>query len=307
MSSDYILCGLRVRSSLPFPELWPWQGDDRSPDVEISFDAIQEPTEPPIFIRTFSKLWADGTYILGLDNVGRFCVESGRRIQANPTSGALESELRLFILGTCFGVLCHQRGLYPLHASAVNINGGAVLFAGDSGKGKSTIAAALGARGHALLADDVSVVDSDFPHLRPSYPQRKLSPDVMEALGLIHNEGQELIRPGTIKLRVPAAGDFSPSPLPLSAIYIIAGGMPNKLGKPEKLDVLSALTALRAQMYRQASGVRIQTEHALFKSITRIAQASPVYLLPLGKGYPLSELDALAEFLETHAGTREES
>ena len=303
MTGDYILCGLRVRSTLAMPELFPWRGDDRQPDVEISFEPIEEPAEAPIFIRTFSKLWADGTYILELDNVGRFFVGSGRVIKVNPAPGAQESELRLFTLGTCLGILCHQRGLYPLHASSVNIDGGAVLFAGDSGKGKSTIAAALGARGHTLLADDISVVDASVPHLLPAYPQRKLSPDSLEALGLQH-DGLELIRPGTVKLRVPTRGSFDPSPIPLSAIFILGGDMPGMVGEIQRLSVTHALTNIMAMMFRQASGVRIQTEQALFKSITRILQAAPVYLLSLGRGYPLTELDMLAERLEIHVRTR---
>lgn len=306
MTGDYILSGLRIRSALAMPELLSWCGDDRQTDVEISFDPIEEPSEPPIFIRTFSKLWANGTYILQLDNVGRFFVGGGCTIKVNPAPGAIESELRLFTLGTCFGVLCHQRGLYPLHASSVNIDGGAVLFAGDSGKGKSTIAAALGARGHALLADDISVVDTSVPYLLPAYPQRKLAPDSLEALGLQH-DGQELIRPGTIKLRVPARGSFDPSPRPLSAIFILGGHMPGEAGKIQQLPVAQRLAHIMAMMFRHASGVRIQTEQALFKSVTRIAQTTPVYLLPLGRGYPLSDLDQLAERLESQVRTRGKS
>lgn len=288
-----------MRSSLPLPELFPWLGDDRSPDVEISFDTIQEPIEPPIFVRTFSKLWADGTYILKLDNVGQFFVSGGDRVLVNPMPNALESELRLFILGTCLGMLCHQRGLFPLHASSVNIDGKAVLFAGDSGAGKSTIAAALGARGHALVADDVTVVESSGSFVLPAYAQRKLAPDVLKALA-IPQKGLELNRLGTVKFRVPALAGFDPAPLKPAVIYIIEKNQLGQSSTFKRLPPPLILAHLTVNMYRYASGVRIQKARTLFQTTAQLAQTAQVFILLSCKDLPLSDLGKLAESVESH-------
>ena len=114
-----MLCGWRVRSSFRLPELLPWQGDERPVDIEIGFGQIDEPAEEPIFILPHCRLWANGIFIFTLDGVGRFWVKDGCRVVIESDPGISESELRVFLLGTVLGVLCHQRGLLPIHASAV--------------------------------------------------------------------------------------------------------------------------------------------------------------------------------------------
>ena len=87
-----------------------------------------------------------------------------------------DGALRLPLLGAVLATLLHQRGLFVLHASAVEIAGDATIFLGAKGQGKSTLAAALYGRGHSLLADDIvalvfdhdgtATVISGFPHIK---------------------------------------------------------------------------------------------------------------------------------------------
>jgi len=60
--------------------------------------------------------------------------------------------------GSVFGILLHQREEIVLHASAVRVNGRAILFCGASGAGKSTLAAVLAQRGLPLITDDVCAI-----------------------------------------------------------------------------------------------------------------------------------------------------
>lgn len=88
----------------------------------------------------------------------RFLVEDGESI-AYEADAAASLDVRLFLLSTPWLALALQRGLLPLHASAV-VDGDAVrAFAGPSGAGKSTLAAALSVRGYVFFADDALLLD----------------------------------------------------------------------------------------------------------------------------------------------------
>ena len=59
-----------------------------------------------------------------------------------PGRDLYESDVRVFLLGSCIGALLHQRGILVLHAGAIHTDKGAVLFTGPWGIGKSTLLAA---------------------------------------------------------------------------------------------------------------------------------------------------------------------
>ena len=64
----------------------------------------------------------------------------------------------LFLLGAAFTVLTYQRGLLPLHASAVVQDGAVCAFSGPSGAGKSTLAATLADQRYPFFTDDVLLI-----------------------------------------------------------------------------------------------------------------------------------------------------
>ncbi len=75
-------------------------------------------------------------------------------------------------------------GHFMLHASAVSVAGGVICLVGDSGAGKSSLAALLAADGHALLADDAVrlVPGAAGVTVHAAYPSLRLWP---EATGLL--------------------------------------------------------------------------------------------------------------------------
>jgi hypothetical protein len=76
-------------------------------------------------------------------------------------------------------IIAHA-GQLVVHASAVETDQGAILFAGPSGRGKSTLAASLHQRGYPLLGDDAIVIRSDG--CMAVYPSLRLFPDSIRTL-----------------------------------------------------------------------------------------------------------------------------
>lgn len=151
-----------------------------------------------------------------------FCITQGKRISVSPVKGAEEGKVRLYLLGTCMGVLLMQRRVLPLHGSAVEIDGKAYAFVGESGAGKSTLASAFLRSGYSLLSDDVIAVSlsetANIPMVTPSYPQQKLWKESMEEFGLDNSDYSPLFERET-KYAVPVLANYQPDPLPLAGIF----------------------------------------------------------------------------------------
>jgi hypothetical protein len=187
----YKAYGLTLKSVLALPELKA--GDKTEADVSIR---LQQLSNSPLSIETNAhcyQLTAEGMYVYW-EGVGTFLVKNGKEIIIEPVAEVDEDRLRLFILGAAIGVILHQRGYLVLHGSAVAINDRAVVFIGDKGWGKSTIAATLHARGHCLIGDDVIAIDlhkDSKPLVIPAFPQLKLWPDAANSIGV---EAEQLPR-----------------------------------------------------------------------------------------------------------------
>ena len=133
--SDYTVFGLRIRSEIDLPELHPAEGDSQ-PDVVVRKGRVARPDNPRPGIEVL-----DGALLLTIPDVAHFSITGGNEIVVEPGSEVPERNVRLFLLGSAFGALLHQRGLLPLHANAIEVDGRAVAFMGKSGAGKSTLAA----------------------------------------------------------------------------------------------------------------------------------------------------------------------
>jgi hypothetical protein len=178
----YRAFGLAIRSCLPLPELLP--ADSGPADVEVEYGEV--PAElPDALARGVRFQAAPGRLLLQVDGVARYLVSGGSRVTIARDPAAGDEDVRVFLLGSVFGALLHQRDDLVLHGSAIEWDGAAVVFMGFSGAGKSTLAAAFRKRGRPILTDDLCVVRPDGSGrmlAHPGFPEAKLWLDSLQEL-----------------------------------------------------------------------------------------------------------------------------
>ena len=224
--------GFTVHSQLSLPELSSGEG---SADIVLHLGQIDQ--APPEGGGARSSRLSPEEGVLFWKGVGKVLVRNGSQIIVDPIPGVEEELVRLFVLGSAMGLLLHQRGLLVLHGSSVAIDGGVSIFLGESGWGKSTTAAAFHARGHCLMADDITAVQMDLPQsvVLPGYPHIKLWPESARALGIDPDRLPRLH--SHVDKRVLHTVS-PPSALPLRSIYILARDAESGI------DILSPQSAL---------------------------------------------------------------
>jgi hypothetical protein len=214
---SYFAYGLGIHSDFPLPEFVPANVEA---DVIVRFDSAKPPVE--MLERDAHVELQPTEATLAFRQAGVFRIREGREILIFPAQEADQSLIRLYLVGKVMATLLYQRGLLVLHASAVELDGWAVVFVGHSGSGKSSLAASLHACGHKVIADDVVAVDlgPSVPSAIPGFPQVKL--DCEFALSLGHDTGSLiLLHPLESKRGLRVVDRFAATPRPLGLIYLL--------------------------------------------------------------------------------------
>jgi len=150
----YLISGIFVASDHPIGFLEAgWPSGDHSAEVVVrsrDFDDISL-AEQLVSPQSCAFEPLPGL-VLKVDGGAEITIYRSRRIA--------DRDVDIFLLGSAWGVLCHQRGLFPLHCSAVACGGDAYAFVARSGGGKSTLAASLSLFGLGHVCDDVAIADT---------------------------------------------------------------------------------------------------------------------------------------------------
>lgn len=172
MTADLSLCGWRIHSDLPMPEVAHWQYDNRPRDVVISY-APSGDIELPSSVRQLSLLThvcATGGWYLQVPGIATICARDGAEVQIARRERAGAEDIKPFVLGPVLQAIVRQRGLITLQATTVAYGDGAVALCGATGVGKSAIGYALSRRGCMLISDGLTVVNlrPDRSHMSAS-------------------------------------------------------------------------------------------------------------------------------------------
>ena len=139
----YKAFGLSILSEIPMPELL-----EQPEGSKDTVDIIIEKNDIPELWNELSSpqkklVVKENLVMFQIADIAIFLIEDGKKIIVSPLEGYEEDIARIYVLGTCMGALLMQRKVYPLHGSAVAIDGKAYAFVGESGAGKSTLASAF--------------------------------------------------------------------------------------------------------------------------------------------------------------------
>ncbi len=300
MAVNYYGFGLCFRSDLPLLDLGTVATATDMPTVEIRLGAV-EPCLPAPLSEGACFQVGDQDFLLAVPNVARYRVRRGCEIVVEPFAGAADRDIRVFLLGTILGALCHQRGLLPLHASAIAVDGRCIVFTGPSRAGKSTLAAFLAGRGYAILSDDICVVSRDpagRPLAWPGVSRPKLWRDAVDALK-ISPGAIEPTRHGMEKYYVTTeVGHRDVVPLPLSRIYILREARSAAQEGVERLRGARAVLAMMGATYRRNLLKPMNGAKAHFTQLTAVVQHAQINLAQRRWGF--DALAADAEKLERH-------
>jgi hypothetical protein len=290
---------LRVRSALPLPELADARADEGPIDVRIDAGAVPERLDGAIDADPWMQVSPEAFQLNAPP--ARYRVTGGRRIVVQAEPGASERDVRLYLLGTVLGALCHQRGLAPFHAAALEVDGEALAIAGPSGAGKSTLAAQFQARGGKVLADDLCAVEiaaQGRPTVRPGLARVKLWGDSLALAGLA-GSGWPRIGDDIDKFSVPVDTTASSRARLLRRLYILrvgAGQTPvfHRLAGPE------AVHAAVGAVYRWPVAVAMGRSAALFAELVTLAAS--VEIFELAFTHDASAPFGVLSLLERHWG-----
>ncbi|RAW19574.1 MULTISPECIES: aldolase [Paenibacillus] len=281
---QYEAYGLRWLSQFPMPELQI---------VQSGTDSLTAYTDVHIEIADLAAQWKEwdvgsdnfvsrnGSLFFRIEDVGLFLMEQGRRIVVSPQTGADAKKVRLFVLGTCMAVIMMQRGILPLHGSAVVIDGWAYAFVGHSGAGKSTLSAALASRGFPLLTDDVVALTWDAGGraiVSPGYPQQKLWQPSLDGFGM-KEQDYATVHAEITKYAIPVQHYFHDQPVPLAAIFEL-DPKPEEMLKPVQLKDVAGLERLHmlcSHTFRSGLVSRQGLAQWLFETVSRLSAGIEVY------------------------------
>jgi hypothetical protein len=292
--------GCRLQSEMPLSFAPTCKRQDEPADILLNLGEIARTQVEPIWSSPFVSIAADGATLIEVAAVGRFLLRNGCEIMVEPAPSAALIEIETLLMGAVAGVLLHQRGIFPLHASCVELEGRAVAVAGSSGCGKSTLAAALVRRGATLFSDDICALrlsEGHPPVALQGGTGISLWPDSRAVL-----QGRDEwspIRPGHAK-QVARLHSIELGSRQLATVVRLAPQRGDVRPGIRRLHGPPAMAPMVEVVYRVWLGRLLGRGQHLFRDVMHLADAVPVHELRRPRG--LDRIEEAADWVITAAG-----
>ena len=266
--------------------------ENKSPD--ITFQLLESPPPEPAggdWIHhwytpageiTISLAGTGAGYLLRFPFLADFVIdENGCRVGGWPAAETDEETLRHLLLDQVLPrVLAHQ-GRLVLHASAVTVDGKALAFAGETGRGKSTLAASLHGAGYSLLTDDGLVLKAGGGsiHSIPAYAGLRLLPESVAALFKVPPQ-RKAMASYSPKNRIALDRKDAIDPVEPAALFVLGEpvGDGEKSIRVSRLSQRDACMEIVRNSFQLDVSSRDQAKN-LFAAAGRAAEKLPVFAL----------------------------
>lgn len=292
MPQAYHFNGLKLESDFHLPALTPWEGSHHArSDIVVRRAAVPPHLNCADHIAPIFQTKGASEYLFALPGIGRILIRNGDEVLVDPEPGADPSTV---LSGPLQAMLWHQRGLLPLHGSVVVVGRQAIALCGYSASGKSTLAAMLAERGHAVIADDVCVIAPDMTQVLAGSGRLRLWRDAIERLGV---EPRALERAARDKEKyvLDCGARSATARHPLAAIIVLSRHQSGAV-TIERLRGARAAGVLYRMVHMRRPASALARGPDIFAGLTRLVAAGvTVWRLRVSRGAPsLHEAATLA-------------
>ena len=229
---SYAWCGLTLLTNIEFPELVERPRGGR--EWRLTLARGRAPRRPG---RRWFHRWRfpDGRrwvafardpigYVLRFPGLVDFDVRPDQHsIDCYVSDATPSNTLRHLALDQVLPLVVGTPDSIALHGSVIETPAGAMALLGQSGIGKSTLAALLGSRGHAVLSDDCCLIargERGFTVV-PSYAGVRLNPDSLEQAFAGRATGDPVSHYSQKRRIGDGVLAFSGRPVPLTRVFVI--------------------------------------------------------------------------------------
>jgi hypothetical protein len=220
-------------------------------------------------------------YVLRFPGIGDYSVSAdGRSVSCRPAPGSSIATIEHLYENQVLPLALSRLGKLVFHASAVEVRESTIVFAGQSGRGKSTLAASFAINGYRFLTDDGLVIEeAQGTYLvLPRQPWIRLWDDSHDAILRGSVAGEPTV-PYSSKARFVAGDEigYCDQPRPVRCIYFLS----ERRVAEAAFELLSPSDAV-VELVSHSFLLDIQAKSAIaehFDSLTRLVQALQCFRL----------------------------
>ena len=285
MNFKYQAFGVPIYSEIELKALMPYKGTEDGIHVIVSQTPEELQTAPNV-IKPFSQ-FNEKELLYKVPEIGNYYIRNGQYICIEPKIGDLDSVL-LYFYSNALAAAIMQRNSIPLHVSGVlDPTGKVILFAGNSGAGKSTTATFLKSKGYSIFTDDTCVLtfEGDKCYAYASYPMTRLWNETLEHQNVYQKTEGRALRSNVEqeKFGFYFHEEFLAEKREVANILILQ----EEGAKGISIDQLSkteAMTLLSQFVYRRQWLAGMKKNKLVFTFLTEICKRLPVYKAVRPKG-----------------------